>query len=745
MANDIKQKIVLEGEKEYNRALSEAKRNLKTLRSELKAETAELGSNATAQQKNETRIKSLQKQIKEQEKIVKTYQDALKEVKTKYADNEDAVAKWEQKLNEARASLANMKNSLDDVGDGFKDIENNASMATVATKSVADTLEKLSGIGETISSGIESAFKGLISTAKDAITTIWGDITDLAARSNSLVDLAGFWNTDAANIQKYAYAVAFASGNLEDLNALVTKIVLAADKDKKGVLAGVSLENYNDQWDYAMAVMDALHQMDADNRRKTAEDIFGKSFTKALDLLNDWDAVLENLEWGETDVYGMSNEEIQQMSALFDKINGIEASWKYLKDNATVKLFGDLAFNITTNAQQILDWLMIYMNADSKEERDKAIKAIETNITEMFETAKKAIEDGIKLLDQIAEDLKSSDNPTAQALGNILGGLVDALKWFTADNMSNVVKSLELLAAFWLTGRGLQLGAKIAAIAQNIRTIQLFKTLGNLSGGGGLGAAASAGAGAATSVTDAVTAAIKNSAGTLAAVFTKFTISAAIVTMAVPVMAALADVIAGKWPEWLGADPRKVEKIEEQLGTKDESIVEKIEKASSDNGKAALHKLLGDTGAEVTTEGGKNFFQKVWDGYNDFLQQGQQRLDRINELLKKAEESAAELEEQTTPYTPEGGPDENWNYPDWWTMEEILEDMNRRTQKPDGGNSGNTDGLTSTDAQSMTSAMKQVPGAVMRGVSGIRVQMDGATVGRLVAPYVSQYIAEGIQ
>ena len=42
----IKQRIELEGEKEYNAALAEARRNLKTLRSELKAETAELGSNA---------------------------------------------------------------------------------------------------------------------------------------------------------------------------------------------------------------------------------------------------------------------------------------------------------------------------------------------------------------------------------------------------------------------------------------------------------------------------------------------------------------------------------------------------------------------------------------------------------------------------------------------------------------------------------------------------------------------------
>ena len=112
MANDIKQRIVLDGEKEYSNALKEAQRNLKVLRSELKAETAELGKNATEQQKNETRLKNLQKQIREQEKVVKTYEAALQEVKDKYGDNEEAVAKWEVKLNDARTALANMKNQL---------------------------------------------------------------------------------------------------------------------------------------------------------------------------------------------------------------------------------------------------------------------------------------------------------------------------------------------------------------------------------------------------------------------------------------------------------------------------------------------------------------------------------------------------------------------------------------------------------------------------------------------------------
>ena len=59
---DIKQRIVLEGEKEYSAAIKEAQRNLKTLQTALKAETAELGKNATEQQKNQVKVKSLKAQ-----------------------------------------------------------------------------------------------------------------------------------------------------------------------------------------------------------------------------------------------------------------------------------------------------------------------------------------------------------------------------------------------------------------------------------------------------------------------------------------------------------------------------------------------------------------------------------------------------------------------------------------------------------------------------------------------------------
>lgn len=714
--NDIKQKIILEGEQEYNRALKDARRNLKTLKSELKAETAELGNNATAQQKNEARIKSLQKQIKEQEKIVKTYKDALDQVKEKYSDNEDAIAKWEQKLNYARESLAKMKNELEGVGDEFRDVQNSADMATVASKSVADTLERLSGIGGAISDGIESAFFNLLNTAKETVQAIWGDIVDLAARSNNLVDLAGFWNTDVTTIQKYAGAVAEVSGTLEDLNTLVTKIN-SGDSKKIAELTGVSSANYKDQWEYAMAVMDAMSKMSKENRNEVAFDIFGgRQATKAFDILNDWENLLAHLDKYDAskEGYGLSEEELQTMSDLYDKVNGLKQSWQSLKDMATVKLFGSLSMDITGNAQAIVDAFLKYFNADNPEDRKAALDEIEKNILDMFTKAKEAIEAGIAGLEEIATNLKNSDNPTAQALGNILDGIVKALQWFTEDNMNNVVKAFNILATFWIAGRGAQLIGALATFAKDIATIKTFRNI-NLGTGGINGATGI------TTVGCAVSTAIQGSAGTLAtAIANALTSTTGLVSVGIMMMApAVARLFKGEDPE--------VKKVQELSDKMTPGLDDQIHNATV-NGKTALHALFGVKEPEEEVKvPGKSF----WDSYIDWLNNGQKAMDNVLSFL---EEKKNVLEEA-----------DDFYYDDNWSIEDILNDLNQRDDwSRDGGNAGNQDGLTSTDAKDMTGAVRQMPAAVAKAVGGLTVKLDGATVGRIVAPYVSREIAHGI-
>ena len=729
--NKVKQKIELDGEKEYKKALDDAYRTLRVLKSELKAETAELGKNATAQEKNAVKMKSLQKQIAEQEKIVKTYKDTLDEVRNKYKDNQEEIAKWEQKLNNARTTLANMKNDLEGVGDGFKAMQTDANMATVASKSAADAIGSLADIGGSISDSIEGIFTGMLTTVKGAISDIWADVVDLAARSNNLVDLAGFWNTDVTTIQKYAGAVEAASAHLEDLSAIVTKIN-AGDMKKITELTGVSGANYKDQWEYAMAVMDAMSKMSKEERNAAGFEIFGgRQATKAFDLLNDWQTVLDNLDKFDATKggYGLAEEELQNMSTLYDKINAVKASWLSLKNMAEVRLFGSLSLDLTSNAQGILDGFLAYFNAENDEERDAAIGQIEENITAMFTRVKKAIEDGIALIDQIAEDMKGSEDPTVQTIGKLMGGLADALEWFTEDNMSHVVTALEILAAFWIAGKGLQMAGTIAELAANIRTLSFFKLIGGSAGGLG-----------------AVGETVGTSAGTsfLAVLKTNLPGILAGALVGLPVVDALLH------PEKYDKRTEAEKALEGMNGTPLEQVANLT--ADPETTKNALHALFGVRDEDLKEAGlGATEFslptkktpRGTLVGF-DVTDEQRAGLEEYWDLLRTGElYKAGNVEDHLY----ELFSNETDMLDKLMDMIDILQNDHVLRDELDlpanwwlhGSNTG--EGITNENLTAFNSLPEKMQKAVANGVSRIRVEIDGQSAGRILAPYVSEYIA----
>ena len=684
MANDIRQRIVLEGEKEYKNALKEAQRNLKTLRSELKAETAELGNNATAQQKAEAKAKSLRAQIAEQEKIVKANRDALEQVRQKYGDNEDAIAKWEQKLNDSRTALANMKNELDSVGTGFKTVESNADMATVATKSVADSLEKMSGIGETISSGIESAFTGLLDTLKAAAEQIFELITQTAAKADDWGDLADIFGTTATEIQAMERAMGFmGEGKFDSFVNLMNKLSFGGKEDVISEYLGINSKDYEDNLQYTMDVMNALQEYRNTHHGEATDSLMSSLFgakksADVLEILGDWDEILEKKKEYEDSGMLLDEDEIKTMSEAYAELNNLDEKWETMKAKFAAG-FGQVTLDITAKASNVLDALSEYFNAETDEERDKALEKLEENIVAMFEAAAKAITEGIKALDKVAEDLKNSDNPTAQALGNILSGLVDALKWLTEDNMNNVVHALEILAAFWLTGKGAAMAGQILSIVKNIETIKTFKAGTPITGAG---AAATGGA---------------TGGSTLG------TIGSAVLGLG-------GLYLIGSGFSWM-AD-RRLNHAEEVRGT-EENLA-----ASSGGDEGLQNAFVSYVEAEKALQ--------------DFFDSGNYSDEEANTLLDAVEAAKAALDalegsegllDAYSAWRQENGyGDMDWMLPaDWWT-------------NTSGGNTGETDGYTSGAGQA-------VANAVRRGISGWKVEMDAEKVGQMVADYVDEKMA----
>lgn len=729
MAGDIKQKIVLEGEKEYNAAIKEAQRNLKVLRSELKAETAELGKNATAQQQNEAKAKSLQKQIKEQERIVKTYEDALKQVREQYGDNEEAIARWEIKLNDARTALANMRNGLESTGTSMQKVTSNAQMGVVAANSLAEAFAKIGNAGSVISGALEDAFTGVTDRVRDIIADVWESIVDLAARSNGLVDLAGFWGTDVNTIQRYKGAVASASATLEDLNSIVTKIN-SGDAKKITELTKVSKVDFKDQWKYAMAVMDAMSQMSTEERNAAGFQIFGgRQATKAFDLLNDWATVQANLDKYDREQggYGLTTEEMQTMSELYDKVNGLRESWGTLKDMALVHLTGDLAMNITGNIQEIVDAFKDYFMADNDSDRAAALNRVKENVIEIFENIRDGIEAGLKVLGEIAQELQGSGDPILEAMGKALEVIVSAFEWIAnPDNWGAVKTAFETLIGIWAGAKVTTALSNLAGFAANIGTIMLAKGLGG--GKELIDAAAGAGSGTATAAAASgggfmagLGAAGKKALEFLGGTGGKI-LGGAGAFLATLLTPAATD---GDYYDESGVlrDKNGHELVSTNVGSEialDQSVVAErkmpLTRAQMEAMEAFWDAWRQDD-IEMTPTTNEKFIE-AWDAYEAAFAGQEHLFDKVDQLLTEFQSGAAKSGE--------------WPY---------MEDLPASFWEDAGG-------ISEADLQGFRNVPNQMAAAVQRGaaagVSGIQVIMDAERVGRLVAPYVSQGIARDV-
>ena len=665
---DIKQRIVLDGEKEYKQALKDAQRELKTLRSELKAETAELGKNATEQQKAEVRTKNLQKQIKEQEKVVQTYRKALEEVRENYADNEDAIAKWEQKLNDARATLANMKNSLGDVNEGLKQIDQSAAMGTVATKSLADSFESLAGIGSSISDAIESVFTGMVDTVKGVVTELWGMITDAAAKANQWTDLASYFGSTAEQVQLMNRAINASAGDFSKFTNLVSQLSFGGKNKKITEWFGVSDANYTNNIDYTMAVLDAMSKAYKEwgtggKWDNAMSEIFGgKKSADVSWFVTNLESIRKNMAEFQDGGYLMDKDELETMNQVHLQLNEITEKWDALKAKFA-EGFGKVTLDIMTNVEGALDALAKYFNAETPEEREKALQELEQNITEAFQKIADAIRAGIEILGKVAEDLKNSDDPVTKTLGTVLDGIVTALKWFTEDNANNVVKAFEIIAAFWITGKGLKMASSILGVAQNIKVIRGFNAIQGMSGAANM--AAGIGGTAATSMSSIITSAVTSCAGPLATAIAGITMTVGIAALAVPVISLLSEIIKGSWPEWL-ANPSK-EEGETLAPNADPETQKALTRAvttgaliGSDPAKWALGERTEEEKAAGATPTAKEALH--W-GMNKLLGGGNEQDQKDNPLLRAMEYNDAAQE---------------YIYDDSWSIADIQADMARR-------------------------------------------------------------------
>ena len=722
MANDVKTKIVLEGEQQYRQALHDAQRNLKTLRTELKAETAELGKNATEQEKNALKVANLKQQIKEQEEIVKTYKDALEEVREKYGDNEDAIAKWEQKLNEARAALANMKNELDGTSDGMSGVKETTEESVVATKSLADAFQDLSKVGDSVSSALEGIFTGVLDSLTSAVGNLWSMITETAAKANNWTDLASFFNTTTTEIQKLEAGITGAQGNFQDFVNLANQLTFGNKGKTIAEYLGLSDVNYDDSIAFTEQVLTALSEMRKTNFSGYTDAmtaIFGNKSRNVEWLVNNWGTIQQNMNEFQDNGYLLDEDTTQTMNDVYLTMGLIEEKWDKLKEKFAGG-FGTVTLSILTNVSGALDALAEYFNASDEGERAQALEKLRTNIEEAFATLKKAIEDGLKNLEELGKGLQESDDPAVKAVGKLLEDLSKALKW-CIDNADAVKKAFETIFGLWLVGRLSQIAGQLKGILENINTIKTFSLASGAAGATGAGAAGAAGTGAGGAAVGGLTLGSLVKA-TLPNLLMGWGIWEGVKKIPTDFLSNSTSWLQSLFPG--GNTAAKVNEIQKEAGLETVGdVVTNVANTSQDRNKKALGFMFGfGTGAPEPPTPLSGTQVTALENFWDMLRSGEYNRDTYVELqnafgdnLKLMDSLVEEMEKlPETEYGSEDIP------ADWWQQQtNVTRDLPEKVE-----------GATER--------------GVIRGMSGIRFELDGDSVARLITPYIDQRLAASL-
>lgn len=211
MAIDIGPKIGLDGEAEFRKNLQNINQMLKTLGSEMKAVTSAFTENDDAQAALTAQAGVLTRQIETQEKKVQELKKGYEAAAKQLGENDTKTLRWSQAVNEATATLNDLKNRLSQTEQNLNSMGQEADAAADDVTDLGDAAKESSGgldtlkvaAGNLLADGIET----LISGIGDLISSFWNldEATEEYRKNMGLLQTAFEQNGYNAETAKQAY------------------------------------------------------------------------------------------------------------------------------------------------------------------------------------------------------------------------------------------------------------------------------------------------------------------------------------------------------------------------------------------------------------------------------------------------------------------------------------------------------------------------------------------------------------
>ena len=400
-----------------------------------------------------------------------------------------------------------------------------------------------------------------------------------------------------------------------------------------------------------------------------------------------------------------------------------------------------------------------------------------------------AIEAGIEALSQIGSSLKESDNPYVAAVGNLFDGIANTLQWIV-ENAEDVGKALRAIFDVWLLSKAASLVGQLGSMVAYLAVIKSF--LSN-AGTAGAGAATAAGAqnllgnlgttftnlggkiGTAVSgfgtfglnnlgvvgdwfsnntrigraatrgeegIGEAITGTVEELAQNIEQNASTFTDDWA--NLGIQVKEALTGekVWSGGSSEFEVPEPEATKEGNkhellldgDQAAAAVDSIIAEVQKAMERQGEGGLGELFAPSYGSGLTEEQIDAAEKYWDFLKNWGLTGEGDFDAAYDAFEAAFGSDSALFDAVDDM-----------------MEQLTQKYDLWSDMPEDLPGSWWESLTGAEAlkKSDISEFSKVPSgmvtavenALTNGLSGVKVEMDGQTVGNLLLPYINQGLA----
>ena len=173
---EIKTTLSLDGEKEFNRAISEAGRGMRVMASEMKAAAADFDVTGDEMEYLGRKSKSLNGQIEQQEKIIRALEGAVADSAQTYGEASAKTDGYRIKLNNAYASLSRLKKEHEQTDKRMEELGRDS-------ERTGRRLEQ--GIGEA-ADDVSRKFDGMVNKLDSDLGSI-----KAMTRISAVVDVAG--------------------------------------------------------------------------------------------------------------------------------------------------------------------------------------------------------------------------------------------------------------------------------------------------------------------------------------------------------------------------------------------------------------------------------------------------------------------------------------------------------------------------------------------------------------------------